>query len=199
MPYLTPKKNSYLRYKATSYTSEYRYNTFPISSINKRICLNSYAIATNEKEPGVRHLFKVGDYNSTQPWTCLTCKPHVDDRTYDSSSDVMNETLRGLAMLSNYNCEYNNIIFSGSNKYYIQECLGPSVPVVFLVETATNYRVAVLSSSNQLRNDIKNFAAPQLKRISVTIEGEYIAQVRLFLPPILREYEEVTFPTILLV
>ncbi|KAK9732357.1 Prolyl oligopeptidase family [Popillia japonica] len=167
-----------------------------------------YAIATNEKEPGVRHLFKVGDYNSTQPWTCLTCKPHIDtsnnniNRTYDaitSDSTLTNDTLNNPSTLSNYRCEYNNVIFSQSFKYYVQECLGPDVPVVFLVETGTNYRVAVLSTGSSLRDDIQGYAAPQVKRISVTIEGEYIAQVRLYLPPILREYEEIAFPTILLV
>ncbi|GJQ82661.1 hypothetical protein Trydic_g19678 [Trypoxylus dichotomus] len=161
-----------------------------------------YAIATNEKEPGVRHLFKVGDYNSTQPWTCLTCKPHIDiNRTYDTiaSDSPLNETLYNISMLSHYHCEYNNVIFSYSYKYYVQECLGPDVPVIFLVETSTNYRVAVLSFGSSLRNDIHSFAAPQIKRISVTIEGEYTAQVRLYLPPVLREYEEIVFPTILLV
>lgn len=102
-------------------------------------------------------------------------------------------------MLAHYNCEFNNVIFSLTYKYYVQECLGPSVPVLFLVETATNVRLAVLNNARTLRNIVAYISAPQVKNIQVEIEDGYRAQVRLFLPPVLREYEDVTFPMILIV
>lgn len=159
-----------------------------------------YALATNENAPGVRHLFKIGDTNSSQPWTCLTCQPRIDPNiTYGFYLDFANETLINNSLLVDYVCDFNNIIFSKNYKYYIQECLGPNIPVVFLVESATNTRLAVLDSSIKLRKKVKSFSAPQIKTIQVEIEDGYKAQVRLYLPPILREYEEVTFPLILLV
>ncbi|XP_044263451.1 inactive dipeptidyl peptidase 10 isoform X3 [Tribolium madens] len=159
-----------------------------------------YALATNENAPGVRHLFKIGDTNSSQQWTCMTCQPRIDpNMTYVYFQDYMNETMINNSLLVNYACDFNNIIFSKNYKYYIQECLGPNIPVVFLVETATNTRLAVLDAGVKLKRKVKNLSAPQIKTIQVEIEDGYRAQVRLYLPPILREYEEVTFPLILLV
>lgn len=111
----------------------------------------------------------------------------------------MNESMINDSLLVNYACDFNNVIFSKNYKYYIQECLGPNIPVVFLVETATNTRLAVLDGSIKLRNKVKDLSSPQIKTIQVEIEDGYKAQVRLYLPPVLREYEEVTFPLILLV
>ncbi|XP_063919511.1 inactive dipeptidyl peptidase 10 isoform X1 [Zophobas morio] len=159
-----------------------------------------YALATNENAPGVRHLFKIGDTNSSQPWTCMTCQPRIDPNvTYFFYPDFMNESMINDSLLVNYACDFNNVIFSKNYKYYIQECLGPNIPVVFLVETATNTRLAVLDGSIKLRNKVKDLSSPQIKTIQVEIEDGYKAQVRLYLPPVLREYEEVTFPLILLV
>lgn len=163
-----------------------------------KIIFYRYAVATNENNPGVRHLFKIGDLNSTQPWTCMTCQPKIDlNLTY--YDEYANETELRQAMFLDYNCNYNNIIFSIGYKYYVHECLGPNVPVVFLVETATNYRIAVLDSSTSLRMRIGNLSNPQIKKIEVEIEDGYKAQVKLFLPQVLREYEDVTFPLILVV
>ncbi|KAK4884834.1 hypothetical protein RN001_001105 [Aquatica leii] len=158
-----------------------------------------YAIATNENSPGVRHLFKIGDTNSSQPWTCLTCRPTIDFNTTYDESEYSNEIIFNNTMLVNYVCEYNNVIFSHSNGFYIQECLGPDIPVIFLVETATNIRLAVLNSGQTLRNKVRALSAPQIKKFQVEIEAGYKAQVKLLFPPALREYEEVAFPMILIV
>lgn len=160
----------------------------------------SYAIATNENQPGVRHLFKIGDTNSSQPWTCLTCQPKLLDLNmtfYDP--EYANETILNNTLLADYKCDYNNIVFSNSFRYYIQECQGPDVPVIFLVETATNLRLAVLDAAIPLRKRVDILSAPQIKTIQVEIEYGYKAQVKLFLPSVLREYEDVAFPMILLV
>lgn len=159
-----------------------------------------YAIATIENLPGVRHLFKIGDMNSSQAWTCLTCQPKIDlNVTYSYLSEFFNETMLNSSLMADYQCDYNNVIFSKTFRYYIQECLGPDIPVVFLVETAQNMRLAVLNEGEKLRKKAKKLSDPQVKTIQVEIEFGYKAQVRLFLPPVLREYEDVAFPLILLV
>ncbi|XP_044744473.1 inactive dipeptidyl peptidase 10 isoform X3 [Coccinella septempunctata] len=159
-----------------------------------------YAIATNENQPGVRHLFKLGDMNSSQSWTCLTCQPKIDPNVTNAYfAEYINETMLNNSLLSDYKCDYNNVIFSKSFKYYIQECLGPDIPVVFLVETAQNVRMAVLDTGSRLRKNVNKFAQPQIKKIQVEIEFGYKAQVKMYLPPVLREYEDVAFPMVLLV
>uniref|UniRef100_A0AAR5P3N3 Venom dipeptidyl peptidase 4 n=1 Tax=Dendroctonus ponderosae TaxID=77166 RepID=A0AAR5P3N3_DENPD len=46
---------------------------------------------------------------------------------------------------------------------------------------------------------MKRFSKPQMKHITVEMEFGYKAQVRMYLPAILREYEDTTFPLVLLV
>lgn len=128
----------------------------------------------------------------------MTCQPKID-LNITFLDDSVNETELKQNLLLHYRCNYNNVIFSIGYRYYIQECLGPDIPAVFLVETSTNYRVAVLDSSLALGVRIANLSVPQIKNIEVEIEDGYKAQVKLFLPQILREYEDVTFPLILLV
>lgn len=113
--------------------------------------------------------------------------------------EYTNETVLNNTLLADYKCDYNNIIFSNSFRYYIQECQGPDVPVIFLVETATNLRLAVLDAAIPLRKRVDILSAPQIKTIQVEIEYGYKAQVKLFLPSVLREYEDVAFPMILIV
>lgn len=88
-------------------------------------------------------------------------------------------------------------MFSPNFKYYIQECLGPDVPISFLIDTATNYRIAILDSNAALRKRLSTLALPQIKHIGIEIDDKYRAQVNLYYPPGLREYEEITFPLIL--
>lgn len=77
--------------------------------------------------------------------------------------------------------------------------MGPEIPIVLLVKTASNSRRVILDTSYKLRRKVRKFSPPQMKTISVEIEFGFKAQVRLYLPGILREYEDVTFPVILLV
>lgn len=78
-----------------------------------------------------------------------------------------------------------------------QECLGPEAPSVYLAETLTNSRVGILHPGGALRERVASLAAPQLRSFQVEVLHGYHAQVRLYLPPGLREYEELPFPLIL--
>lgn len=77
--------------------------------------------------------------------------------------------------------------------------MGPEIPIVLLVKTSSNARRVILDTSYKLRRKVRKFSPPQMKTISVEIEFGFKAQVRLYLPGILREYEDITFPVILLV
>ncbi|XP_046386963.1 inactive dipeptidyl peptidase 10-like isoform X2 [Ischnura elegans] len=58
-------------------------------------------------------------------------------------------------------------------------------------------RIAILDSHDRLREHLSAMAMPQVKTFQVEVENGYHAQVRLHLPPGLREYEEMTFPLVL--
>lgn len=84
-----------------------------------------------------------------------------------------------------------------SPHYYVLECLGPDPPSSSLIELLTNTRLTILDTQPSLRDRLAVMASPQVKTIKVLVDGGYHAQVRLYLPPGLREDEEMTFPLIL--
>ncbi|KAH1006673.1 hypothetical protein HUJ05_007383 [Dendroctonus ponderosae] len=156
-----------------------------------------YAIGTIEQNPGSRHLIKITDKNSLPLWECVTC---VSDMDWNSTEPFCyNETVLNDNLWLNYRCEYNNVVFSNNSSYFIQECLGPEIPIVTLARTSSYERLAILDSSSRLRRRMKRFSKPQMKHITVEMEFGYKAQVRMYLPAILREYEDTTFPLVLLV
>lgn len=95
------------------------------------------------------------------------------------------------------NCLYNKIHFSKNFSYYVQECLGPEVPSIYLVETSTNTKIALLNGGDTLRKRIMQLAIPQVRTFSVEIRHGFLAQVRLFLPPGMKEDEDIAFPLVL--
>lgn len=95
------------------------------------------------------------------------------------------------------NCLYNKIHFSRNFSYYVQECLGPEVPSIYLVETSTNTKIALLNGGDTLRKRIIQLAIPQIRTFSVEIRHGFLAQVRLFLPPGMKEDEDIAFPVVL--
>lgn len=95
------------------------------------------------------------------------------------------------------NCLYNRIHMSPDFGHYVQECLGPDVPSVYLVETQSRQKIAVLHGGDQLRARLATVAVPQIQTFQVEIRHGFYAQVRLLLPPGMRVNEDVAFPLIL--
>lgn len=172
-----------------------------------------YFMAAPEKRPGERHLYKISlklnetqsnraYITSTQP-TCLTCDNTVstyrltaqDIRVEDGGNRSDDETECYYDIPKN--CLYNKIYFSKDYSYYVQECLGPESPSVYLVDTQSNMKTFILNAGHSLRYRLLQLALPQIRTFSVEIRHGFHAQVRLYLPPGMREDEEVAFPLIL--
>ncbi|KAG5863432.1 Inactive dipeptidyl peptidase 10, partial [Gonioctena quinquepunctata] len=134
-----------------------------------------YAIGTTENSPEVRHLIRITDKDTFPEWMCMTCRQEDSNLT---SSETTDDSMINNSLWLDYPCDFNNVIFSKFYKFYIQECLGPEIPIVFLVKTSSNTRRAILDTSFKLRKRSTSEAVSS---------------------PILREYEDVTFPLILLV
>ncbi|XP_053979176.1 inactive dipeptidyl peptidase 10 isoform X1 [Hylaeus volcanicus] len=96
-------------------------------------------------------------------------------------------------------CQYHNVIFPpGSTSYFVLECYGPDIPTVALYKTEFPMRrpIYILQNNTLLRERVANLALPQVKTFPVQISGGYNAQVRLYLPPGLREDEITRYPLI---
>lgn len=168
-------------------------------------------MATPKLVPGQRHLYQIHlainvtkksnriFVSSTVP-VCMTCDngPHTFRLSANSSNgnvsaDYYEPPLGGY--IPN-NCLYNKVHFSHDFSYYVQECLGPATPSVYLVETSTMAKIMVLHSGSLLRSRLAQLAIPQIRTVSVEVKDGFHAQVRLFLPPGMKEEEEVAFPLI---
>lgn len=95
------------------------------------------------------------------------------------------------------NCLYNHIQFSSDYCYYIQECLGPEVPTVYLVDTHSNQKILTLDYGVLLRHQLTQNALPQIRILNVEINNGFHAKVKLFIPPEIRDEAEITYPLIL--
>ncbi|XP_017056243.1 inactive dipeptidyl peptidase 10 isoform X2 [Drosophila ficusphila] len=176
-----------------------------------------YFMAAPEKRPGERHLYKINlrlnvtesnrTYITSSPPTCLTCdntestyrlhRARISQRG-DRWEDIVarlepDDCLYDIPK----NCLFNRVQFSQDYSYYVQECLGPEAPSVYLVETASNDKIYVLNAGDVLRHRLSQLAVPQSRTFSVEIRHGFHAQVRLFLPPGMREEEDVAFPLVL--
>ncbi|XP_057333646.1 dipeptidyl aminopeptidase-like protein 6 [Microplitis mediator] len=95
-------------------------------------------------------------------------------------------------------CQYHSASFSPGYEYFILECLGPGIPTVSLYKTQSPLPrfVSLLQNNTALREKIAKIALPQIKTFPVQIGGGYNAQVRLYLPPGLREDEITRYPMV---
>lgn len=102
-------------------------------------------------------------------------------------------------------CQYHNAIFApGRFALAIIECLGPEVPSSAIYRMPVEFNanqplepIFHVQNNTQLRQRAALVAFPQVKSFPVMISGGYHAQVRLFLPPGLREDEITRYPLVL--
>ncbi|XP_058799577.1 inactive dipeptidyl peptidase 10 isoform X3 [Phymastichus coffea] len=95
-------------------------------------------------------------------------------------------------------CQYYSAIFSPNLEYFILQCLGPGIPTVSLYKTELSMPrfMADFQKNIILKEKLDNLALPQIKTFPVQISGGYNAQVRLYLPPGLREDEITQYPLV---
>lgn len=94
-------------------------------------------------------------------------------------------------------CLYNSVQFSHKYSFFIQECLGPSIPKTFVIDTTANKRVLTLNDGTHLTAVLDQIAVPIIKKFSVVIKNGFEAQVKLYLPPMLKEEEDIAYPLVL--
>ncbi|KAI8121048.1 hypothetical protein FF38_12632 [Lucilia cuprina] len=112
-------------------------------------------------------------------------------------------------------CLYNTAKFPPTfhARFVLIECLGPAIPTssIYIVNGVEKERTAngiekhhlplellmVIQNNTRLKEKMSKTAMPQVKTFPVMISGGYHAQVKLYLPPVLREDEITRYPTIL--
>ncbi|XP_055547430.1 inactive dipeptidyl peptidase 10 [Wyeomyia smithii] len=163
-----------------------------------------FFIAALQRTPGQRHLYYihlnlrdslesiVKNAKNITPH-CMTC----DMESYESVnvSQKVNKSFDQTGRPNN--CLYNKIYFNLDYTYYVQECLGPESPSLYIVDANTGRIIFILNDGNQLRRRLSQLAKPQIMTFSVLIKYDFNAQVKLFLPPGIKEDDDILLPLIL--
>lgn len=100
-------------------------------------------------------------------------------------------------------CQYFSAMFAPrNNEYALIECLGPEIPTSWIYKFSVDPTkdpispVYLLQNNTELKERVAKIALPQVRQFPVMISGGYHAQVRLYLPPGLREDEITKYPTV---
>lgn len=115
----------------------------------------------------------------------------------ESGADDEADSAAGASAAPRNNCQYNSVAFSAGFGHYVQQCLGPDAPAAYLVETRSLHKVRVLDDGVDLLEELSGVAVPQVYTLDVEIRDGFHAQVRLLLPPGLREDEDEQYPLVL--
>lgn len=102
-------------------------------------------------------------------------------------------------------CQYFETSFApGPHALALIECLGPTVPHSAIYRIPFEFHITKplqpifhVQNNTMLRERVASIAMPQVKSFPVLISGGYQAQVRLLLPPGLREDEITRYPMVL--
>ncbi|KAF6198949.1 hypothetical protein GE061_006972 [Apolygus lucorum] len=160
-----------------------------------------YYEASPENKPTQRHLYRVDDnINLTQIEFCVTCPTLYGNSTVSDVAVTQNATSNDgyqTYPIKSTDCLFTKTTFSPNRKFYMIECLGPDVPSVHVFDTVNDTKIFTLDHNTALKAKYNTYATPQIRLFPVELENGAIAQVRLQLPPGLREYEDMIFPLIL--
>lgn len=101
-------------------------------------------------------------------------------------------------------CQFHKASFAPSiSGFLVIECLGPGIPTSAIYRVSNAFAEKPLTlifhvqNNTRLKERVAMVALPQVRTFPVMISGGYHAQVRLFLPPGLREDEITRYPLIL--
>ncbi|CAG7726029.1 unnamed protein product [Allacma fusca] len=117
-----------------------------------------------------------------------------------SKPTVLEDPVGNLLFGVNQSCSFvTRVKFNANKSFATIECGGPSVPFVTLASvTQSNMRlIQTIQSNDALRNLSGGMAFPRVKTFDVQLNAGHTVQVRLLLPPGLREDEITRYPLVL--
>lgn len=161
---------------------------------------NRYALA--EGQNNIHHSEINDNWINKNDWNHQTInlvKKEEQPLHDEHDNDLENKTNHQNESKNQVACQYHSAIFSPSYEYFILECHGPCIPSVSLYKTempAPRF-IALLQNNSLIHERLAKVALPQIKTFPVQISGGYDAQVKLHLPPGLRDEEITRYPMVI--
>lgn len=184
-----------------------------------------YFLGIPEHKPSQQHLYRVSAILPqrglpTNAPECLTCTPSLVEEANFNSAFTQQlpqkaENPENSLSSIDFACRYHTALFPPSTepKYVLITCHGPSIPTanIYRVNTAPSNTTlddrqenaavleiaAIVQNNTQLKMAVQHISMPRIRTFPVMISGGYRAQVRLYLPPVLREDEITQYATVL--
>ncbi|KPM06662.1 dipeptidyl peptidase-like protein 1 [Sarcoptes scabiei] len=134
-----------------------------------------YYAANIIDESGIRHIYSLRHQNSSNEQhfvNCISCK-------------------------INSSCLYNNAIFSPDEKHFVLECLGPDVPIHYLVNTETEKVVEILDDGEKLRRWLDKRTVPRMRQFSIQRPNNHRIRIQLMIPTTVNEFDDARYPLVI--
>lgn len=132
--------------------------------------------------------------------------PLPSESIFQAGANVNNSHPRHFHV--NSSCRYSNALLGPNFDFYVHECLGPFIPYVEVRSLPANKLVKLLQTNQQLRNDSVDKAFPRLLQLRIPLVADGASHpwkrnkpdyaiVQLYLPPGLKEEDNLIYPLIL--
>ncbi|KAJ8930490.1 hypothetical protein NQ314_016717, partial [Rhamnusium bicolor] len=117
-------------------------------------------------------------------------------QVYVVSTEGVNKCLTCDMVVDGDKCQYASASFSTSLSYHVKVCSGPN-PIYVQVENTQDENDVILWQDNEiLRNRLAAKYLPIIKKLTVPLNNQFIARVKILLPPNLDESSSKKYPAI---
>ena len=123
----------------------------------------------------MRHLYEIRLSENGQEIECITCKQTAE------------------------NCNFVNTNFEPTNaQFYELQCLGPNIPSVHIVRTASHEAIKTLRQIDEYKREVLQRLTPTIQYIDVKLGDGSIGRVQILLPLSWQNsvYNKLNFPLI---
>lgn len=135
-----------------------------------------YYAATAYDEPGVRHVYSLKHSNNSNEEKMIDC----------------------LSCRINSSCLYNSLSFSPNGRHFVLECLGPNLPIYYLVDVNNGSQVIeTLHRSEQTARWTKERMIPKERHYSMLTPSGHRIRLQLIIPSFVNELDDAKYPLVI--
>lgn len=135
----------------------------------------TFILGSTKHERRMRHLYEIRLSENGQEIECITCKQTAE------------------------NCNFVNTNFEPTNaQFYELQCLGPNIPSVHIVRTASHEAIKTLRQIDEYKREVLQRLTPTIQYIDVKLGDGSIGRVQILLPLSWQNsvYNKLNFPLI---
>lgn len=138
-----------------------------------------YFEMTDEKMPWRKRVYRISAFNkkTETDLECISCK--ITNSLFNDSNDKN----------SNNTCTKASVQISANFSYSAIQCEGPQLPNVHIYKNKDFKKILNWTDNNQLEEEIKKYALPNLFRVTIPLKDGFEAHAQLLLPPQLNPVE----------